>query len=111
MQFGFVPGRGTTDAIFVARQLQGKYMAAKELPYFAFVDIEKAFDYVPRKVLKWVLRSLKVTEWALCVIQGMYSNAWSRMRVNGQYSEEFGVGHYARLPRAMRDRQMTPQKQ
>ena len=28
-QFGFVLGRGTTDAIFVIRQLQEKYLAAK----------------------------------------------------------------------------------
>ena len=32
------------------------------------------------------------TEWAVRVIQGMYVNARSRVRVNGQYSEEFGVG-------------------
>ena len=40
-QFGFVPGRGTTDAIFVVRQLQGKYLAANKRLYMAFVDLEK----------------------------------------------------------------------
>ena len=38
MQFGFVPGRGTTDAIFIIRQLQEKYIAANKSLYFAFVD-------------------------------------------------------------------------
>ena len=51
MQFGFVPGRGTTDAIFIVRQLQEKYIAAKKPLYFAFVDLKKTFDRVPRKVL------------------------------------------------------------
>ena len=31
-------------------------------------------------------------EWAVRVIQGMYMNARSRVHINGQYSEEFGVG-------------------
>ena len=43
-QFGFVPGRGTTDAIFVIRQLQEKYLDANKRLYMAFVDLEKAFD-------------------------------------------------------------------
>ena len=43
-QFGFVPGRGTTDAIFVVRQLQEKYLAANKRLYMVFVDLEKAFD-------------------------------------------------------------------
>ena len=49
MQFGFVPGRGTTDAIFTIRQLQEKYIKADKHLYLAFVDLEKAFDRVPRK--------------------------------------------------------------
>ena len=44
MQFGFMPGRGTTDAIFILRQLQEKHLAKNKKLYFAFVDLEKAFD-------------------------------------------------------------------
>ena len=62
-QFGFVPGRGTTDAIFVIRQLQEKYLAANKRLYMDFVDFEKAFDRVPRKVIWWALRKLGVDEW------------------------------------------------
>ena len=49
--FGFIPGRGTTDAIFVVRQLQEKYLASNKRLYMAFVDLEKTFDGVPRKVI------------------------------------------------------------
>ena len=42
MQFGFRPSRGTTDAIFILRQLQEKYLAKQKVLYFAFVDLEKA---------------------------------------------------------------------
>ena len=38
-QFGFVPGRGTTDAIFVVRHLEEKYLAQKQQLYKAFVDL------------------------------------------------------------------------
>ena len=48
-QFGFVPGRGTTDAIFVVRQLQEKYLAANKRLYMAFVDLEKRLiEYLSR---------------------------------------------------------------
>ena len=43
-QFGFIPGRGTTGAIFVVRQLQEKYLASNKRLYMAFIDLEKAFD-------------------------------------------------------------------
>ena len=90
-QFGFAPGRGTTDAIFVVRQLQEKYLAANKRLYMAFVDLEKAFDRVPRKVIWWALRKLGVEEWIVRLVQGMYANARSRVRVGEGYSEEFEV--------------------
>ena len=90
-QFGFVPGRGTTDAIFVVRQLQEKYLAANKRLYMAFLDLEKAFDRVPRKVIWWALRKLGVDEWIVRLVQGMYSNARSHVCVGEGYSEEFEV--------------------
>ena len=31
--------------------------------WWAFVDLEKAFDRVPRKVVEWAMRKLGVEEW------------------------------------------------
>ena len=90
-QFGFVRGRGTTDAILVVRQMQEKYLAANKRLYMAFVDLEEAFDQVPRKAIWWALRELGVDEWIVRLVQGMYSNARSRVRVGEGYSEEFEV--------------------
>ena len=89
MQFSFVAGRDTNDAIFVVCQLQEKYTAANKLIYFAFID--EVFDHVPRKSYLR-LKDHWVEEWAVLVIQGMYSNAQRHVRVSGQDSEEFGMG-------------------
>ena len=55
MQFGFVPGRGLTDTLFVIRRTQEEYREKKKL-YMCFVDIEEVFDRVPRKVMEWATR-------------------------------------------------------
>ena len=91
MQFGFMPGRGTTDAIFILRQLQEKHLAKNKKLYSAFVDLEKAFDRVPRKVIWWAMRKLGIEEWIVRFVQAMYNNTRSRVRVNNTYNDEFGV--------------------
>nr|CDJ90886.1 Endonuclease exonuclease phosphatase and RNA-directed DNA polymerase (reverse transcriptase) domain containing protein [Haemonchus contortus] len=48
-QFGFMPERSTTDAIFIARQIMEKYREKRRPCYLAFLDLEKAFDRLPRK--------------------------------------------------------------
>ena len=94
-QFDFVPGRGTTDAIFVVRQLQEKYLAANKRLYMAFVDLEKDCDRVPRKVIWWALRKLGMEEWIVWLVQGMcpcwwgvqwrvWSEGWCSPRISNQ---------------------------
>ena len=56
MQFGFMPGHCTTDAIFIIWQIQEKHQAKKKMLYFAFIDLEKAFDRVPRELIWWAMR-------------------------------------------------------
>ena len=57
----------------------------------AFVDLEKAFGRVPWKVIWWAPRKLGVEEWIVRLVQGMYANVRSRVRVSEGYSEKFEV--------------------
>ena len=91
MQYGFMPGRGTTDAIFILRQLQERYLHKNKRLYFVFVDLEKAFDRVPRKVLWWAMRKLGVEEWIIGLVQALYNGANCRVRVNGKLGQPFDV--------------------
>jgi hypothetical protein len=50
MQCGFMPGKGTIDALFMVRMLQEKYERKKKKLYMCVVDLEKAFDRVLREV-------------------------------------------------------------
>ena len=84
MQFGFMAGRSTTDAIFIVRQLQEKYLARNKELWMAFVDLEKAFDRVPRKEVWWALRYLGVDEWIVSVIRAMYEDATTKVKLNGR---------------------------
>ena len=60
MQFGFMPGKGTVDAIFVVRRMQEEYLKKDKKLHMYFVDMEKAFDRVPRKVMEWAMRKKSI---------------------------------------------------
>ena len=49
--------------------------------YMAFVDLKETFDRMPWMVIWWALRKLSVDEWIVRLVQGMYANAQSWVRV------------------------------
>lgn len=91
-QCGFRPGRGTTDQLFtLARILEGAWEYAHPV-YMCFVDLEKAYDRVPREKLWEVLREYGVRGSLLRAIQSLYSQSESCVRVLGSQSVPFPVG-------------------
>ena len=62
MQFGFMPGNKTVDAIFIVRRMQEEYQKKDKKLYMCFVDMEKSFDRMPRKVIEWTLRKKGLSE-------------------------------------------------
>ena len=51
--------RGTIVDVFILRRMQEEYHTKGKMLYMSFVDIEKALDRVPRKVLEWVMRNIR----------------------------------------------------
>ncbi len=91
-QFGFQQGKSTIDAIFVMRQLQEKYGAKKRKLYHIFVDLEKAFDRVPREAIVWALRRQNIPEKLIKLVMALYMNSRSKVKTAAGVSEELNIG-------------------
>ena len=62
MQFGSMPGKGTIDAVFILRHIQEEYIVKQKKLFMCVVDLEKAFDGAPRKVVEWAMRRKGIPE-------------------------------------------------
>ena len=58
---GFRKGRRTADEMYVLRQMVEKRLAVQGIMALGFVDLETAFDTVPREVVMAPLRWMGVT--------------------------------------------------
>ena len=79
-QFGFMARRGTTDAIFILRQVMEKYREKEKEMHLVFIDLEKAYDRVPRQEVWRFLREKNVSEKYIRVIKDMYRGATTQVR-------------------------------
>ena len=90
-QFGFMPGRSTTDAIFCLRMLLEKWTEGQKAVHCAFIDLKKAYNRVPREELWECLRLAEISECYIKIIQDMYDGATTTVRSAAGLTEEFKV--------------------
>ena len=88
MQCGFMLGCGTTDAIFIVRQQQEKHLMANKPLYMAFVYREKkSFDCVHHDFIWLAMLTLGTDKWLVLLVQSMYKDVRSRVRVGDGYCQ------------------------
>ena len=92
-QYGFRPGRSTLDLIFVMKMIMEKNWEWGRDKFCLFIDMEKAFDRVPRKIL-WKIMSeppYSVPKKLIKVIKNIYSNSVIKVRKGDAETDWFDI--------------------
>ena len=81
-QYGFMPGKGTTDAMFALRMLMKKYREGQR---------EKAYDRVSREELWYCMRKSGIVEKYVRLVQDMYEGSETVVRCAVGTTKSFKV--------------------
>nr|GEX85362.1 retrovirus-related Pol polyprotein LINE-1 [Tanacetum cinerariifolium] len=73
-QFGFMPGRSLVEAIHLIRSLIEKYRERLRDLHMTFLDLEKAYDSVPRELIWKTLVDKGTSRRYIKVIRNMYDD-------------------------------------
>ena len=90
-QYGFMPGKGTTNAMFALRMLMKMYRESRRKIYCVFADLEKAYDKVPQEELWYCMRKSGIAKKYVRPVQDMYEGSETVVRCAVGITESFKV--------------------
>ena len=90
-QFGFMPGRSTTDAIFIIKLIIEQFREGQKDICVYFIDLENAYDRVPREEIWRTMRERLVPEKYVKLVQDMYTGCRMKVRTVAGESSKFNV--------------------
>ena len=79
-QFGFMPGKRTTDATFALRQTMDKHREKGKGLHCVFIDLETAYNSVLRQEVWRCMRGEGVPEKYVRIVQDMYGGARTKVQ-------------------------------
>ena len=90
-QCGLRQSRGCFDQVFAVRQECEKYLANWKDVFWAFMDLEKAYDNIDLHGTWQMLRVCGVGGKLLKAVQSFYVDSWACVRVGNDVSKWFRV--------------------
>jgi hypothetical protein len=77
------------DAIFLIRQFMERCREQKKNLHMIFINLEKAYDKVPRNIMWWALQKHKVSSKYIILIKDMYDNVVTSVQTSDGDTNDF----------------------
>ena len=90
-QFGIMLGRSTMDTVFSLRVIMEKYREGQKGLHMVFIDLEKAYDWLPQQEVWRCMREKGVPEKYMKIIQDMYDRVQTHLWCSVGEMEKFPV--------------------
>ena len=90
-QAGFKKGYSTVDRLQTINQLIEKCNEFNRPLIIGYIDYEKAFDSIEYKAIFKALRSIRINETYITILEDTYTGATARVHIDSQVSEEIPI--------------------
>ena len=95
-QFGFMPDKGTPNAVFTLKNLGQRAIEMKKDLFLCFIDYKKAFDQVKHNEMICMLDQIGIDDKDFRIIQNLYYEQTASVKINDK------VGDFTPIQRGVR---------